>query len=70
MRVMMWALVIVSMWLVIGAVTAVCIVLGLRRVDAEQAAAELAVRMTDDIPTVTDDIPTVTDDIPAQMHAA
>ena len=66
----MWALVIVAVWLVIGAVTAVCIVLGLRRVDAEQAAAELAGRMTDDKPAITDDVPTVTDDIPAQMHAA
>ena len=46
MRVMMWALVIVSAWLVIGAVTAVCIALGIRRVDAEQAATELARSIT------------------------
>ena len=70
MRDMMWILGIVAVWLLIGAVTAVCIVIGLRRVDAEQAAAELASKMADDIPAITDDKPTVTDDIPAQMHAA
>ncbi|WP_156399653.1 hypothetical protein [Rhodococcus sp. Leaf278] len=43
---MMWILAIASVWLLIGAVTAVCIVLGLRRVDAEQAAAELARGLT------------------------
>ncbi|MCZ4518040.1 hypothetical protein O4220_05875 [Rhodococcus ruber] len=47
---MMWILGIVAVWLLIGAVTAVCIALGIRRVDAEQAAAELACRITDEIP--------------------